>query len=214
MNRIYVSNCIFAFRYTNGFDYLFDFVFEDNGKFRFVYPCIYELHNLVKQRSGIEEANKLIFEINSSIYEGGIYPSEFLLPSDKPKLEQALQLAVPENPISNKSKKFAPNLLDITIAIVADRLKVDFISTDKRLVNFVNSNSRFFGIKGVYPYPENFVELGRAEFQPDNPLNPEDSDQFVSNEFLKFVSLLNSKKVDQDKIQSISREFYRNFPEN
>ncbi len=214
LTRLYDTNCIYAYRYTTGIVHIDSLVEEDGGQFRFFYPCIYELHNLTKRNFGIEEANALYYEILNNIHSTGNFPVEYLQDQDSANLLYALQDSVPELPRSGKSKRNSPNLIDVSLAIVASRLDVDLVSTDSKLVNYVNKNSSSFGISAIYPYPPSFKEVGRREFFPES----EEDRAFSINDYseIQFQILLDKltkKGVEKEITASLEVKFREFFPE-
>jgi hypothetical protein len=214
LTKLYDTNCIYAYRYTNGIVHIAPLVDEDGGQFRFFYPCIYELHNLTKRNLGIEEANLVYSEILNNTHSTGNFPVEYLQEEDNANLLYALQDSVPESPKSGKSKRNSPNLLDVSLAVVASRLGVDLISTDSKLVNYINKNSSSFGIKAVYPYPSSFKEVGRQEFFPETDDNKAFSIVDYSEiQFQIFLEKLTKKGVSEEITSNLELKFRELFPE-
>jgi hypothetical protein len=214
LSRLYDTNCIYAYRYTNGITHIAPLVDEDGGQFRFFYPCIYELHNLTKRNLGIEEANSLYSEILNNMHSTGIFPVEYLQFQDSANLLFAVQESIPEDPKSGKSKKNCPNLLDVSLAVIASRLNVELISTDRRLVNYVNANRSSFGISAIHPYPISFKEVGRSEFFPESLEDQAfDIQDYSEIQFQKFLEKLTKRGVNEEIIEKLEVKFKELFPE-
>ena len=159
LTRIYDTNAIYGYYYTNGKKYIAPIYSQDNYQMRLTLGITFELQNLIKQDFGSKESIAFMRKVVIEKYQIGQFPREQLLEYEEILTLNFLKSVLSKDDLSKNSRKNDLNFLDASLIIIAKRLKVDIVSTENRLNVLYKKGLLPEGVNIINPYPEGFEEI-------------------------------------------------------
>ena len=159
LTRLYDTNAIYGYSFTNGKQYIAPLLSQDNYQMRLTMGITYELQNLIKQDFGSIESIEFVRNIVVEKHQSGQFPRERLLEHEELPTLRFLNSVLSTNNLSKNSRKNDLNFLDASLIIIAKRLKVDIVSTENRLNVLYIKGMLPEGVNIINPYPDGFEEI-------------------------------------------------------
>jgi hypothetical protein len=204
LTRLYDTNVVFGYLFTNGRSYIDPFFIQDDCKMRYLNRGLDELQALVQRRFGSFIAWDTINTIISESNPEGSYPLEILDIIDFECVLKLISENLSDKPDSRNAKKHDLSFTDTSNIIVGQRLQVDIITTDQRMCQLALEND--LGIKIINPYPENFVEVITNSNCAVQDINSESLVNSREIKTEKYLQQLADLCLPTDNIQKINSE--------